>query len=180
VKCLYYLAPTIDSVQRISDDLHQAGIHDFFLHVVSRDEAGLKRERIHSSNYLETLDLLRAGFIGANLGFVAGVLGAGLIMYYQPFGDPVPGIVYVLVIALATCFGGWEGGLYGVATRNQKLKRFEKEIDAGKYLILIYARRDKEEPVRMMMQDKHKEAEHVATDSHFLNPFSVVRRQTTA
>jgi hypothetical protein len=180
VKCLYYLAPTVDSAHQISDDLHDAGIRDFFLHVVTRDEAGLKREHIHSSNYLETLDLLRAGFIGANLGFMLGVVGAGLIMYYQPFGDPVPGFVYAIVIALATCFGAWEGGLYGVASRNQKLKRFEAEIDAGKYLILIYARRDKEETVRTMMASRHKEAEHVATDNHFLNPFSVVRRQTTA
>ena len=66
MKCMYYLAPTLDDTQRISDDLHEAGVNDWFLHVVSKDEAGLRREKLHSSNYLETLDVVRDGFIGAS------------------------------------------------------------------------------------------------------------------
>jgi hypothetical protein len=83
---------------------------------VSKDEAGLKREQIHSSNYLETLDLLRAGFIGANIGLMFGVIAAGLVMYFEPFGPDVPGFIYFIIIAITTLFGSWEGGLYGVAT----------------------------------------------------------------
>ena len=176
VKCLYYLAPTLDSTRRISDHLHEAGVKDWYLHVISNDEAGLRREHIHSSNYFETLNLLRAGFIGANLGFIVGVLGAGLLMFFEPFGSEMPGIVYFIVIALTTLFGSWEGGLYGVATKNQKLTRFQADIDAGKYLILIYARKEQEEIVQGVMRAAHPEAQHVATDRHFINPFSVVRR----
>ena len=58
MKCLYYLAPTLDSTHGISDDLHEVGVKDFFVHVISRDEAGLKQQHIHSSNYLETLDIV--------------------------------------------------------------------------------------------------------------------------
>ena len=39
MNCLYYLAPTLESTHRISDDLHAAGLKDFFLHVVSKDES---------------------------------------------------------------------------------------------------------------------------------------------
>jgi hypothetical protein len=63
-----------------------------------------------------------------------------------------------------------------VATRNQKLTRFQADIDAGRYLILIYARKEHEELVQGVMRSKHPEAQHVATDRHFINPFSVVRR----
>lgn len=177
MKCLYYLAPTLDETHRISDDLHDAGVDDWFLHVVSKDEAGLKREKLHSSNYLETLDLVRNGFIGANLGFIAGVIGVGLLMYFQPFGSGVPNYVYLILIAVGTLFGAWEGGLFGVATENQKLRRFHDDIDAGKYLILIYARRGQGEVVKEMMASKHPQARHVATDRHFVNPFAVVRRK---
>lgn len=67
MKCFYYLAPTLESTHQISDDLHDVGVRDWLLHVITKDEAGLKREHIHSSNYFETLDLVRGGLIGANL-----------------------------------------------------------------------------------------------------------------
>ena len=177
MKCLYYLAPTLQDTHCISDDLHDAGVNDWFMHIVSKDEAGLKKERLHSSNYLETLDLLRDGFIGANIGFIIGVIGAGLMMYTQPFGPGVPLYVYLLVIFVATLFGAWEGGLFGVATENQKLKRWHDQIEAGKYLILIYAHKGQGEIIKSMMLSRHPEARHVATDRHFINPFAVVRRK---
>ena len=177
MKCMYYLAPTLDETHRISDDLHEAGVNDWFMHVVSKDEAGLKREKLHSSNYLETLDLVRDGFIGANIGFIAGVIGSGLLMYFQPFGPNVPNFVYLILIVVATLFGAWEGGLFGVDSENQKLKRFHDDIEAGKYLILIYARKGQGEVVKEMMAAKHPQARHVATDRHFVNPFAVVRRK---
>lgn len=177
MKCLYYLAPTLDETHQISDDLHEAGVNDWFLHVVSKDEAGLKKEQLHSSNYLETLDLVRDGFIGANIGFIIGVIGAALLMFFEPFGPDVPPYVYLIIVVVATLFGAWEGGLFGVDTENQKLKRFREDIDAGKYLLLIYARRDQEDAVKSMMKQKHPQALHVATDRHFINPFAVVRRK---
>jgi len=177
MKCMYYLAPTLQDTQRISEDLHDAGVNDWFLHVVSKDEAGLKRKKLHSSNYLETLDLIRNGFIGANIGFIVGVLGSGLLIYFQPFGPNVPAFVYLCIIVLTTLFGAWEGGLFGVDSENQKLKRFHDEIEAGNYLLLIYAHKGQGEAIKAMMAERHAEARHVATDKHFVNPFAVVRRK---
>ena len=178
MKCLYFLSPDLVSTKQISDDLHDVGVDDWFIHVVSKDEAGLKKELIHSSNWLETKDLLRDGFIGANIGFIIGVLAAGLTMYFKPFGPNMPGFVYVIIVAFATCFGAWEGGLFGVASQNRKLARFSEAIEAGKYLVLIYAQKGQGEMVKDMMRERHQEAEHVATDRQFFNPFGIVRRRT--
>lgn len=179
MKCMYFLAPTLDSAHTISDDLHEIGIDDWFLHIVSRDEAGLKKDRLHSSNYLEKLDLMRSGLIGANIGFIVGVIGAALIMFLKPFGADVevPGYVYVIILIVATMFGAWEGGLWGIDSENKKLEPFHDDIQAGKYLILIYAHKGEGEPIKEMMRKKHPESEHVATDRHFFNPFAVVRRK---
>ena len=177
MKCLYYLAPTLDSTHQVSDDLHAAGVNDFFLHVITKDESGLKKQHIHSSNYLETLDLTRDGLIGAAIGFVVGLLGIAWVMYAAPFGPDVPALVYVALVAVATLFGAWEGGLAGIATKNRKLAKFQHDIDAGRYLILIYARKNKGAAVRAMMRDRHPEAELVAADKHFINPFSAMRKR---
>jgi hypothetical protein len=177
---MYYLAPTLDEAHRISDDLHDAGVSDWFLHVVSKDEAGLKREKLRSSNYIETLDLVRDGVIGAIVGLLVGLVGSGLLMYFQPFGPGVPGFVYLVVILVATLLGAWEGGMFGVGEGSQKLKQFRKEIDAGQYLLLIYTRKGHGEAVKKMMAARHPESRHVATDRHFVNPFAEVQRKTTS
>jgi hypothetical protein len=174
MKCLYFLSPNLSSTHDVSDDLHNAGVKDFYLHVISKDESGLRKQQIHSSNYLETLDVIRDGFIGAALGFAAGLVGIGLLMYFRPFGAnvEVPTYVYVILVGVATLFGAWEGGLTGIATENKKLGRFHDAIAAGQYLILVYVRKHQEEAVRQMMKQRHPEAELVAVDSHFVNPFS--------
>ena len=176
MKCLYYLARTLESTRRISDDVRAVGVSDSLLHVITRDEAGLQKEHIHSSNYLETLDLIRDGLIGAALGLIFGVIGVGLLQYFQPFGPAVPRLVYFATVAVAMLFGAWEGGLTGIATENRKLAGFHDDIERGGYLILIYAPRDQEAAVRTMMRSGHREAELAAIDRHFMNPFRAVTR----
>ncbi|HZC87314.1 MAG TPA: hypothetical protein VE266_10000 [Steroidobacteraceae bacterium] len=176
MKCLYYLARTLESTRRISDDVRAVGVSDSLLHVITRDEAGLQKEHIHSSNYLETLDLIRDGLIGAALGLIFGVIGVGLLQYFQPFGPAVARVVYFATVAVALLFGAWEGGLTGIATENRKLAGFHDDIERGGYLILIYAPRDQEAAVRTMMCCRHREAELAAIDRHFMNPFRVVQR----
>lgn len=177
MKCMYYLAPNLVSTHQISDDIQAVGVDEWHLHIVSRDEAGLKNEKLHSSNWLETKDLLRQGFIGANIGFIVGVLLAGGLLLFKPFGPHFPSVAYFFIVVVATLFGAWVGGLTGMDSENQKLKRFHNDIEAGKYLILIYARKGQGEKIKEMMRERHPEARHVATDRHFINPFSRVERR---
>lgn len=177
MKCLYYLAPGLASAHEISDDLHEVGIGDFFLHVIAKDESGLIKRQIHAGNYLETLDVIREGFLGAMIGFAAGLIGAALLSYFGPF-ENIPGIVYVALAAVATLFGAWAGGLVGIENENKKLTRFHDDLEAGKYLILIYARKEQETRVVDMMRTRHPEAELAGVDRHFVNPFSAVQRGT--
>lgn len=172
MKCIYYLSPTLASTEVICDDLHDAGVDDWFMHIISRDEDGLSRRRLHSSNYLETLDFVRDGLYGAGLGFVAGLGLAWLGSMLQPFGSSPPWIAYLAVVFLTTCFGAWVGGLIGLRSENRKIRRFHDDVEAGSYLILVYARRHQEQQVQDMMDRLHPEARLVGVDPKFYNPFS--------
>lgn len=172
MKCFYYLSPTLAETGRISDDLHKSGVNDWFIHIISKNEAGLDRHHLHSSNYLETMDLLREGLIGAGAGFLVGLLFAGGIAMLEPFGPNLPLLPYLGVILLLTCFGAWQGGLIGISTENRKIQPFHHEIEAGKYLILVYAHRKSEEKVHAMMTRLHPEARLVGLDPRFYNPFT--------
>jgi hypothetical protein len=181
MKCIYFLSPTIATTDQVSADLHAVGVKDFYLHVICRDHASLKRHQIHSSNYFETLDIVRDGFIGAALGFLFGLAGVGLLLYVKPFHEHVvPAFVYALLVGAATLFGAWEGGLAGIDSEHKKLAKFHDDLMAGKYLILVYVRKHREQAVLEMMRERHSDAELVAIDSHFVNPFSNVRRVSGA
>jgi len=121
VKCLYYLAPTLEGARTVSDDLHAVGVRDWYIHVISNDEAGLQKERIHSSNYIETMDFVRTGFLGAYIGFIVGMFGAFLLMATQVFGANTPVSAYLAVMLGATLFGAWVGGMIGFGAENKKL-----------------------------------------------------------
>ncbi|WP_156497956.1 hypothetical protein [Oleiphilus sp. HI0043] len=41
MKRLYYLSPSIDSVDQVSKDLHEHGITDWNFHIISTNEEGL-------------------------------------------------------------------------------------------------------------------------------------------
>src|SRR6202048_3010210 len=177
MKCIYFPPPTIATTDKVSADLHAVGVNDFYLHVICRDHAGLKRHQIHSSNYFETLDVVRDGFIGAALGFLFGLMGVGLLLYIKPFGvHVVPTFVYAVLVGAATLFGAWEGGLVGIDSEHKKLAKFHDDLVAGKYLILVYVRKHREQVVLQMMREKHPDAELVAIDSHYVNPFRSVWR----
>jgi len=175
MKCVYYLSPTLKSTQQISDDLHEIGVNDWFLHIVSKNESELSKEKLHSSNYIETLDVIRGGLIGASMGFTAGLIAAFLAMAVEPFGPDMHWFGYVAIVFVLSCFGAWVGGLTGIASENKKLANFRAEIDAGKYLILIYAKKQQEEKIKQMMAAEHAEAELAAVDGSFLNPFAELK-----
>ena len=178
MKCLYFIAPTIDSSETISNDLHEIGVNDWFIHIISKDEAQLKKRKLHSGNWLETLDFMRTGFIGANVGFIIGVIGVGILMVTEAFGPNVPMLAYIALVAFTTLFGAWEGGPdWGRPGKPEVGALSHDEIEAGKFLILIYARKGTAEDIKSMMRERHPESRHVATDRHFISPFSVVRRK---
>ena len=176
MKCLYFLAPTLESTRAVSDDLHAVGVKDWYIHVISNDEAGLKKERIHSSNYIETLDFVRTGLLGAYIGFFVGMFAALVLAVTDAFGPNTSVLAYLSLMLVATLFGAWLGGMYGLGVENKKLSQFHDDIANGKYLILIYSKRGSGETIKSMMREKHPESELVGTDEHFINPFSGVRR----
>jgi len=177
MKCLYYLSPTLGSTRTISDDLHAVGVKDWYIHVISNDEAGLKKERIHSSNYIESYDFVRTGLVGAYIGFFVGMFGAFLVLVTQVFGSNVSVLAYFAIMLVATFFGAWLGVMLGLGSENKKLHQFHDEIQNGQYLFLIYAREREREIIKAMMREKHPESNHVATDEHFISPFSDVSRK---
>ncbi len=176
MKCIYYLTPTVKNTEEIASDLKKLGINHWFIHIYSKEESGISRKHAHSANYLERLDILRDGVLGAAIGLAAGLLLALLLKAAGVFGAETPAMLYVGLVLLTTLFGAWAGGLTGIATDNKKLKQFKADIEQGKTLLILYTPRKYEAMVNRMMATKHPEAVMAAVDEHVFNPLTELHR----
>lgn len=171
MKRMYYLTSSLSSVEKISDNLHQAGITDWNFHVHSNDEAGLIKHQVHSANYIQKMDIVRYSERGGILGFTISLLACGYIMTAQPFGGNVDSLGYMAVFTFFTLFGAWAGGMVGMMKENQKLAQFHDDIEAGRHLLLVDVKAGQAEDVRQLMAAKHPEARFMREGSTLINPF---------
>lgn len=168
---LYFLTASLNSTEQISLDLHKQGISDWNFHVHGRDEAGLYKRHVHSSNYLQRLDIIRYGERGALIGFGCALCAIVWVMLKRPFGPEVSWLVYVAIFGFITLFGAWVGGLTGIASENQELAEFQTEIRAGNFVVMIDVDPKEEHRVRELMAQQHPKAQFKRGGSTFVNPF---------
>lgn len=180
MKRLYYLTTNLDSTEQIAKDLTRKGVSDWNFHVLSKDEAGLYKRHVHSANLIQKSELVRYAERGAMVGFIAAVLATGYVIMAAPFGPHINNLVYLTIFGFITLFGAWVGGLTGLATENQKISQYHDDIEAGKHLILIDARREDEDEVKHLMATKHPEARYLRTGSTFVNPFKFRMQRSMA
>ena len=167
MKRLYYLTRRIDSVAKISDDLHEAGITDWNFHVLSKSDGRLQRRQIHSANIIQKSDVIHGAERGAMLGFIVGVVTL-LILIAMNVNN---GFVYLFSLAFCTLFGTWLGGFIGFQKENYKTVRFHDAIEQGQHLIMVDIAGPQERHVRRIMRTQHPEAKLVVEDSSMIYPF---------
>ncbi|WP_067585046.1 hypothetical protein [Endozoicomonas ascidiicola] len=172
MKRLYYLTGSLNSVTQIIDDLHHAGISDWHLHVLSRNEAGLYHRQIHSANMLQENDVLHSGELGALIGGLAGLTIATLLELWDPFEFAASFPMLILVAGVFTLFGAWSGGLAGVTRENYKTERFHDELIRGRHLIMVDVSKQQEKVVRHHLSNYHPEASLAGEDTTLILPFS--------
>ncbi len=172
MKRLYFLAQSLDSVSKISEDLHRLGINDWNLHVLSRDEAGLYRRHIQSTHVFQQNDVLHSGELGAIVGGFLGLLIAMALELLTPFGAPLPLPILVLIAGLFTLFGTWSGGLAGVSRENYKTARFHDELKKGKHLIMVDVSRQQESSTRQHIDRYHPEISLAGEDTPLILPLN--------
>ncbi len=175
---LYYLTDNMISVEQVSKDLHEHGITYWNFCVHSKDEVGLHKRRVHSASYLQQREVIRHGERGAIIGFIIATLAVLYVMVGKPFGEETHILVYIAIFGFITMFGAWAGGLSGLATENQSIAKFHDDVTAGKHLLMIDVKKEKEESVKQLMQKNHSEAEYKGSESTFILPFTCPVKRT--
>lgn len=179
---LYYVASDLETTQRISDELHQAGISDWNFHVLAKDEDGLYRHHIHSATPLHQLDIIHTG---ERWGLVGGLIGLtiGLLIHLSAALPWTTSLFDVFLFTLVSgMFGAWQGGMVGLTRENYKIEPFHRDIEAGRYLVMVDVKTDNKARVREIMNMQFPQVRFCGRDTTLINPLKApqqVYHQTT-
>lgn len=170
MKRLFYLVDSIDSLDEISDDLHKRGITDWRFHIVSKDEAGLYTHRLHSASILDRTDLPRFVERGMILGALFTLVLIVPMALWGVFGLPTS--AYVAMGAFAIIAGGWIGGFGGINGDNYRIRKFHRDIEDGRHLVMVDVPKSDVAEMKQLMTKNHPEARLQGESSSFNNPFA--------
>mgnify|MGYP000150334515 CR=1 FL=1 len=168
MKRLYYLSPSIESVEEVSNDLHEKGVTDWNLRIISKDESGLYSHRLHSASLIQRTDVVRYVERGLIAGGVLGLLFTMPLAYIESFTFNT----WLAISFFCVIFGSWAGFIGGISQENYKTSRFHDHIAAGQYLIMVDVDQQHEELIRCVMELRHPEAIAQGKSSVFTNPFA--------
>jgi hypothetical protein len=174
MKRLYYLTHDIDVADSVSTLLHENGISDWNFHVLSKDEAGIKKHHLKSATPIHELDILRSGERGLIYGAVMAVVLIFLVGQYTRWFD-LFGALGVFGIGLITVgFSTWVGGFVGMQTENYKIRRFHGAIEKGCYLLMVDVSAKQKDDIELLMHGQ-KGVKKAGEDSTLVLPFDIIR-----
>ena len=171
MKRLYYLTRNIESVETISNDIHDIGITDWNFHVLNKNEKGLYKRHIHSANILQKTDVIRSLERGVLRG---AVIGAGLVLILSLLpihGSTLSFSTLVSLFFASIILGGWQGNLFGYQNGNFKLKPFQHKLEQGYFLIMIDAPASQITKIKWLMKNKHPDGLYCDQGSTITLPF---------
>lgn len=164
---LYYLAPSIDSAKEISRDLHQHGVSDWRFHILCKDDKGVTTHRLHAASALQRTDLVRILERGLLCGLVTGLLILFPAAYLKTFTLES----WMLISGFCMLVGAWVGGIGGISNSHYVTRRFDEDIERGRYLIMVDVRKQHIPLIKELMQRHHPESVLQGASSTITNPF---------
>lgn len=154
-KRIYWLLPNLDSAQKTMNELLLARVSDHYIHFVAEDGADMTG--LHAANILQTSDLVESAqtglLVGAGIGAAAGVVAA-----YQLASTAAPALVVIALAGIGAALGAWASSMIGSSTPSRRLRRFEKAISEGQYLLMVDVPRSRVTEIEALLEATHPEA----------------------
>jgi hypothetical protein len=153
---LYFILPDVESARRTADDLLLARIEDRHMHFLAR--RGTDLADLHEAGYLIKTDFLHGAGVGLGLGALIGALIGAVIVFYPIEGtDPHP-LSFFVAVLVGALLGTWVASMVGASVPNSKLRQFQREIDAGKILLMVDVPLRRVDDIRDVVTARHPEA----------------------
>jgi hypothetical protein len=159
---IYFLVPDIATTKRIVDDLLLARIEERHIHVIAK--RGTELEDLPEANMLQKSDFVPAVERGLALGGSAGVLAGLVAVVLPPASTVIAGGILLGSALVGAGVGAWAGGMIGVSTANSRIQEFEKQIEAGRLLVMVDVPKDRVEEIEELIKSHLPQVEVEGTE----------------
>lgn len=133
----YYISDDLDELEDLSKELLEENITTPQFHVLSNDDAGVKRHNLHEVEAVLKQDVVHSTELGAVIGLALATVvlgGADLLGLTETAAGWIP-FIFLAIVILGFCT--WEGGLIGIQIPNYQFVRFKEVLDRGKHVFFV-------------------------------------------
>ncbi len=138
MKRYFFLVDNLDKLAAIEHDLEENGLTWPQIHVLSHDDSGVEKRKLHNVEAVLRQDVVLAMQRGAliGLGGFALVLASA---HYSGVTQVAGWAPFIFLAIVVLGFFTWEGGLFGIQEPHHDFKRFEQALSSGRHLLMIDA-----------------------------------------
>ncbi len=153
---LYFTLPDVRTARQAVDELLLARIEARHMHVLAKEGTGL--EGLPEANVLQTSDFVHGLELGLIVGGATGVVAGAAAMLVQPLGLATGGALVLAVALAGAAIGAWVSSMIGSSVPNTRLRAFEKDLEAGRILLMVDVPPERVEEVQRLIKKHHPEA----------------------
>jgi len=162
---LCYLLPDVKHAKSAMRHLLLARIEERHIHVLAKD--GIDIGDLPVATLGQKSDFYHAMALGIVVGGTTGLVGGFSAFYFAAESMKVGFDGIAMLALLGSVFGVWISGLIGTDVPNTRLKKFSKDIEKGKLLMMIDVPLRRAGEVKAIMHKQHPEASQRGIDSMY-------------
>ena len=153
---LFFMLPDVAAARTVLDELLLARIDERHIHFLGQRDT--LPPDLPEASFLQKTDFLHALRTGALVGAAAGIAASTFVWFYPPaYLVPNPAVIIVAGL-VGAALGAWFSSLVGSSVPNTALRGFQREIEAGKVLLMVDVPYARVEQVRSQVAKRHPEA----------------------
>ena len=153
---LYFVLPDVESARAMLNEMLLARIECRHIHFLAQRHT--LPPDLPEATVLQKTDIVHGAQMGIGIGAVVGAVAGGLIVMFPPEGITLK-LITVLIVAIGGAFfGAWASSMVASSVPNSRLKAFERDIAAGKVLMMIDVPMTRVQEICELVRGRHPEA----------------------
>jgi hypothetical protein len=154
---LYFLLPDVKTAKAVFNKLLLARIEQQHVFFLARE--GMSLSDLPEATMLQKSDEIHGLALGLVVGGATGALAGVVAMIFPPSGL-VMGLGVILAMSLiGAIVGVWASGMIASDVPNTRLRKFTRDIEQGKILLMVDVPKDQIEEISDMIREQYPDAD---------------------